>query len=90
VINSSGYSVLAAKNWGSKSPQSWLSPGSATPRWEDWDAFRIDAGWCYKFIIWQGPIPTWHTWDRRGLDSAWYQIHDHQSADVYFQSTTSC
>ena len=91
VLNTSSYGVLALKNWGDMGSTSWLSAGSSTPRWEDWDGFRIDAGWCYKFVIYNGPIPWWFTRDLRGVSQhQWYQIHDHQTAEIYFQSTSSC
>ncbi|MGW1672372.1 hypothetical protein [Streptomyces sp. NPDC002324] len=69
----------------------WLSPGEHTPWDQDWDAFRVDAGWCYKvsFDI-PGPINDDETYDRRGKSALYVKVGDEANAHIVRQSSSSC
>ncbi|MCP3754782.1 hypothetical protein [Streptomyces sp. TBY4] len=74
----------------------WLSNGERTPgrsddRGGDWDAFRVDAGWCYLVEL-HAPGKKWHMrYDRRGSSTPVYvKVEDYGTAYIRGQSTTSC
>jgi hypothetical protein len=104
TTNSSGGSVFVVKSWtcsgGSTGSSStgcaggetrWISNGDSTPAFEDWDVFRVDAGWCYRvrFMI---PYKDWEvTYDRRGQGAHLYvKVEDHATAIIKSQSTSFC
>lgn len=67
------------------------TPGSHTPDGEDWDALRVDAGWCYRvqFVNWWGK--SWSaSYDRRGQSDAYVKVEDGSIAYVVGQSRTRC
>jgi hypothetical protein len=87
TTNLSAFRVLVSRQWcdGRNGPcegsQSiWLSPGASTPPLEDWDAFRIDSGWCYSYNITPGGIP------RRQYGERWIQVHNHERAYIIGQA----
>jgi hypothetical protein len=99
IQNRSGLGVFIARNWcdccgacPSGNEFRWLGSPADTPDSEDWDTFRVDAGWCYKFRMYgpDGVIFKTHTIDRRGLGAVWVKVLDVQTARVTFQSSSSC
>ena len=71
----------------------WLPPGtrahpSHTPLNEDWDAFRVDAGWCYRVSI----ATPWNrvakVYNRVGKGALWVRVRNYQGAWVTNQNTT--
>ncbi|MFB7327024.1 hypothetical protein [Streptomyces sp. NPDC056190] len=69
----------------------WVNPGLSTPTNEDWDAFRVDAGYCYLVEL-HAPAKKWHmTYDRRNSSTpAYVKVENYGTAYVRGQSTTSC
>jgi hypothetical protein len=107
TYNQSPYSVYTAHNWcdsgsyhgpcQSGNSYLWIGPGSSgspthTPLSEDWDTFRVDAGWCYKVTITHdyGLWSSNHTYDQRGKGALWIQIHNDETGIVRSQSTSGC
>lgn len=95
TINQSAYSVHVARDWCSGnngpcagSPTSWIAPGSRTPVNQDWDAFRVDAGWCYR-VNWNPGVGDLR-YDQRGKGHRWIKVLNPEEAVIEFQSTTSC
>jgi hypothetical protein len=69
----------------------WVSPGQHTKSSEDWDAFRVDAGWCYRVDFKIGPITDFsYTYDRRGAPAVWVKVGDTYDAHVKAQSSSVC
>ncbi|MCT9930149.1 hypothetical protein N5079_07915 [Planotetraspora sp. A-T 1434] len=68
----------------------YLDSGGHTPLGQDWDAFRVDAGWCYrvKFVVSFGSDFT-RTYDRRGQSAAWVKVADNADAHILAQTNTS-
>jgi len=64
---------------------------SHTPDGEDWDAVRVDAGWCYEvqFVNWWGKRWT-QDYDRRGQSNYYVKVEDGSTAYIMGQSSTSC
>ncbi|MDX3517826.1 hypothetical protein [Streptomyces scabiei] len=105
TYNYSGSLVLAVRDWTCKSGTTgssntgcvslgntrWLSNGYRTPSGQDWDAFKVDAGWCV-LVEFQIPAKKWHvTYDRRGRSTPVYvKVENFGTAYVRGQSTTSC
>lgn len=105
TVNGSEYPVLVARDWtcsggttgtvatdcASAHRTHWLAPGERTRRHQDWDAFRVDAGWCYRvrFVL---PYKAWTTtYDRIGQPTpAYVKVEDHAVAYVLAQGRTSC
>ncbi|SOD83260.1 hypothetical protein SAMN06272781_8089 [Streptomyces sp. 1222.2] len=58
---------------------------------QDWDAFRVDAGWCCRvsFDI-PGPINDDETYDRRGKSALYVKVGDEANAHIVRQSSSSC
>lgn len=106
IANRSGLGVYIAHDWcgnaeqltqnsppcGAQPTDHWLANGDGTPSHEDWDTFRVDAGWCYK-------IRTWHkigynsyaTINRIGQSTGvWVRVHDDQIAFITSQGSSSC
>ncbi|MEU8634102.1 hypothetical protein AB0C38_18150 [Amycolatopsis sp. NPDC048633] len=68
----------------------WLSEGSNTPVYEDWDVLRIDAGWCYRVRL-TVPFNTWTvTYNRIGLGHTYVKVEDWGTATVLAQATGGC
>lgn len=98
--NKSSLGVYAARDWCdgvgacSGSPTMWIPSGGTTPQKQDWDTFRVDAGYCYVGSIRTYVYPFWntknYTWDRRGTSAMWVKVANNQTATVDRQSTTSC
>jgi hypothetical protein len=85
TTNLSVFRVRVALDWCGGGPcagtaQMWLSPGQSTPLLEDWDAFRIDAGWCYSYAITPPGIPV------RRYGERWIQVHNGQRANILGQA----
>jgi hypothetical protein len=84
VTNLSVFRVLVIRDWEcvnqSCANTMWLSPGQSTPLLEDWDGFRIDAGWCYSYAITPPGIPV-HRYGER-----WIQVHNGQRANILGQA----
>jgi hypothetical protein len=91
TVNLSVFGVYVAKKWcdpvsgpcASSTPGQdylWLSPGQSTPSLEDWDAFRIDAGWCYSYTISPPGTP------RIRYGQRWIQVHNGQLASITGQA----
>lgn len=75
----------------STSNRRWLPQGSTTPAWQDWDSFRVDAGYCYRvhFIL---PYDSWTQNDNRsGMTTpVWVKVEDHAIARIQAQQYGSC
>ena len=83
--------VMAGRDWPNPSADwIWVSPGYNTPSKQDWDAFRVDAGYCYT-VKWQvyGVTTSTKKYDQRGKGNLWVQVHNDEIAIVTHQSTTS-
>ncbi|MBV2355279.1 hypothetical protein KUM39_13010 [Streptomyces sp. J2-1] len=105
TVNYSGSLVLAVRDWTCSSGTTasastgcvslantrWLSDGYRTPKDQDWDAFKVDAGWCV-LVEFQIPAKKWHvTYDRRNQSSPVYvKVENFGTAYVRGQSRTSC
>src|SRR5689334_16933186 len=65
--------------------------GGHTPFNEDWDAFQVDAGWCYrvKFVITLGTDFT-RICHRRGTAALYVKGADNADAHTQTQSPTPC
>ncbi|WP_218004484.1 hypothetical protein [Microtetraspora niveoalba] len=69
----------------------YLSPGDNTPRKEDWDTFRVDAGWCYKVYFNRLWAPSFtRTYDRRGKSALYVKVGDEAIAHIQAQSNSTC
>jgi hypothetical protein len=67
-----------------------LYVGDHTPTNEDWDTFRVDAGWCYKVRFYL-PFTSWTSWyNRSGLDETWVKVENWATAVVVAQRAGSC
>lgn len=79
----------------SSSQRKWISPGNQTPAGEDWDTFRVDAGWCYKVRFeeweWYG-LHVWTvTYNRAGQSSPfWVKVENNATAYVTKQAYGTC
>ncbi|MFC4498062.1 MULTISPECIES: hypothetical protein [Streptomyces] len=105
TYNYSGVLALAVRDWTCDSGTTgtastgcvslantrWLSNGTRTPSGQDWDAFKVDAGWCYLVEL-QTPGKKWHmTYDRRGYSTPVYvKVENWGVAYLRGQSTTTC
>ena len=105
TYNDSGYGVLAIRDWtcgtGTTGTAStgcvslantvWLTRGQRTPAGHDYDAFQVDAGWCYKVEL-STPFKLWTmTYNRIGQSSPVYvKVEDWGTARVKAQSSASC
>lgn len=103
--NYSNLGVYAVKNWTcssgttgtastgcvSLSTTKWIYYGQRTPSGQDWDAFRVDAGYCYLVEL-HTPGKKWHMrYDRRAYSTPVYvKVEDWGTAYVRGQSTTTC
>jgi len=68
----------------------WISPGGGTPWNQDWDAFRVDAGYCYR-VDFSQPFYAWSTTYNRSNNSAvWVKVEDDTVATVMAQRYGSC
>jgi hypothetical protein len=88
--NDSQYGVTAGRNWGNPpDPTMIVWPGGQTPEKQDWDAFRVDAGWCYH-VGWRvyGVYINDKVYDQRGKGDLWVQVHNHETAIIYRQAGT--
>ncbi|MDX3310917.1 hypothetical protein P1S61_17950 [Streptomyces sp. ME08-AFT2] len=71
--------------------QNLTARGGHTPYNEDWDAFRVDAGWCYKVkFVRTGQSDFTRTYNRRGTSALWVKVGDNADAHVLDQGTASC
>jgi hypothetical protein len=105
IVNDTNLSAYVARDWkgtseilyqnsppyaaSSSHPAKWLSGGGATGRFEDWDTFRVDAGWKYEWTVYYrwGGI-GWGSSDRRGSSTgAWIRVHDDQVVHITSQYT---
>jgi len=72
----------------------WIAPYTGrTPDGQDWDGFRVDAGWCYHVVLfsWPGPWRSDFQYDRRGMSTGlWVHVHNNELAYVTSQGTTHC
>ncbi|WP_419995445.1 hypothetical protein [Streptomyces boninensis] len=102
TANDSGAPVLVAHDWcgdaekllqnappcGAAATDHRLATGARTPLADDWDAFRVDAGRCYRFDV-TGPLSsgrTTETVDRRAAATgAWIRIHNDETAEIRAQ-----
>lgn len=65
--------------WGSVTR--YLYAGEITPQFEDWDSFRVDAGWRYYYTVYFRGCPCWssRSVDRRGSATpAWVRVRDNE------------
>ncbi|WP_327415136.1 hypothetical protein [Streptomyces sp. NBC_01233] len=104
TYNYSGTYATALQNWtcGWGTTGSWstgcaggatygLPNGYKTPDNQDWDVFRVDAGWCYRVVL-EVPGKTWEvTYDRRGSSTPVYvKVENWGTAYIVGQSSSSC
>lgn len=101
--NASAYGAVAARDWCndnngpcSGTPTEWLSPNESTRGRGDWDAFRVDGGWCYK-VTWytlnqnlQYVPYWWSTYDQVGKGYLWKKVRDNEMAKITSQSSSHC
>ncbi len=65
--------------------------GGHTPRDQDWDTFRVDAGWCYRVFFNRLWLPSFtRTYDRRGRSALYVKVGDDAIAHIKAQSTSTC
>jgi hypothetical protein len=69
----------------------WIYKNQRTPSGQDWDAFRVDAGYCYLVEL-HAPGKKWHMrYDRRGMSTPVYvKVENWGTAYVRGQSRSSC
>ncbi|GAB2992006.1 hypothetical protein GCM10027184_52640 [Saccharothrix stipae] len=68
----------------------WISPDQRTPSGQDWDAFRVDAGYCYK-VRFSLPYDAWvHYYNRSNTTAVWVKVENHAIAFVQAQRWGSC
>ena len=68
----------------------WIYTGGYTPLFQDWDSFRVDAGYCYRVTFVQ-PHYQWNsTYNRSGLGAVWVKVGDTSLAVVTAQRYGSC
>ncbi|MFD8630773.1 hypothetical protein [Streptomyces sp. NPDC059533] len=104
TYNQSGTYATALKNWTCDwgTTGSWstgcaggaaygLPSGSKTPGGQDWDVFRVDAGWCY-WVRLEVPGKTWDVrYDRRGQSTPVYvKVENWGTAYIKGQSASYC
>jgi hypothetical protein len=67
-----------------------IGSGGHTPFGQDWDAIRVDAGWCYrvKFVVSFGRDFT-RSYDRRGQSALWVKVSDNADAHILTQTNSS-
>ncbi|MFI7709216.1 hypothetical protein [Nonomuraea sp. NPDC049480] len=86
ITNLSVFRVRVYQDWCEGSgpcagtAQMWLSPGASTPLLEDWDAFRIDAGWCYSYAIAPPGLPV------RQYGERWIRVRNGMRANILGQA----
>jgi hypothetical protein len=64
--------------------------GGKTPSNQDWDTFRVDAGWCFrvKFYL---PYRSWTvTYNRVGLGETWVKVENWATAVIQAQRAGAC
>ncbi len=94
-MNDNGVGAVACFNWCRSRDLTGTStttePTCSSPWDQDWDAFRVDAGWCYKvsFDI-PEPINDDETYDRRGKSALYVKVGDEANAHIVRQSSSSC
>jgi hypothetical protein len=106
TYNRSTLGVLAVRDWNCSTgttgtastgcvnlnaPTRWIDPGKDTPHAEDWDAFRVDAGYCYRVRL-RMPQKSWtETYNRSGLSTPVYvKVENVGLAVVEAQRYGSC
>jgi hypothetical protein len=105
VDNGSNLGVLAVRNWTcttgttgtastgcvSLTDTKWLYPEQHTDPKQDWDSFRVDAGYCYE-VWFRVPGKNWTmTYDRSGSTTPVYvKVEDFGEAHVTDQKAGSC
>lgn len=78
------------ENCVASTPRQWIYYGQRSPSWEDWDSFRVDAGYCYK-VTFTLPYDQWTEYiNRSGTTAVWVKVEDHGMAFVYAQRYGSC
>ena len=71
-------------------PRMWIYNGERSPWGQDWDAFRVDAGWCYK-VTFTLPYDQWTEYiNQSGTGAVWVKVENHGMAFVYDQRYGSC
>ncbi|MEU6810361.1 hypothetical protein ABZ920_15480 [Streptomyces sp. NPDC046831] len=68
-----------------------LAPWTQTPGGEDWDAFRVDAGYCFKvrFTTVYGSSSTKY-YNRSGLGAVYVKVGNDATAYVLAQKYGAC
>ncbi|MFC6083623.1 hypothetical protein [Sphaerisporangium aureirubrum] len=105
TTNQSSLGVMAFRNWTcqdgttgtartgcvSTSQTMWLATNRTTPAGQDWDAFRVDAGYCYRVLL-EVPGKAWTmTYNRSGMSTPVYvKVEDWGLATVKAQRYGSC
>jgi len=70
---------------------SWISPGNQTPSGQDWDGFRVDAGWCYNVTFYSYIYGfSWRTYNRVGASHLYVKVSNDATAYVTAQRYGSC
>jgi hypothetical protein len=88
---SSGTTGTASTGCVHITPQDWLSPGGRTKSGEDWDAFQVDAGYCYKVEL-HVPGKTWTVNNNRSGQTTpvYVKVENWGTATVKGQKYGSC
>ncbi len=103
TINSSSWGATAIKNWtcSGNSTGDWstgcvdlsttmyLPPGSSTPAFEDWDAFRVDTGWCYR-VLFETYTSTWTRLYYASHSPIYVKVSNDAIANIEAQYPSSC
>jgi hypothetical protein len=74
---------------GTQHPTRYLDPNVTTPQFQDWDSFRVDAGWKYNYTVYFRGCICWsnRSVDRRGSSTAaWVRVHDNEVAVITSQT----
>lgn len=82
----------SSKAGSKKVPQKfkWIYSGQGTPKNQDWDTFRVDAGWCYKVEFTSFYHRYYRWYNRSHKDRVWVKVSDQYTARVQHQNYGTC
>ncbi|TKK89912.1 hypothetical protein FDA94_08540 [Herbidospora galbida] len=105
VVNDSTTGITAFQHWTcstgttgtastgcvASSPTMWLTTFASTPSGQDWDAFRVDAGWCYRVLL-EVPGKAWTMTYNRSTSSTpvYVKVENWGLATIKAQKRGSC
>ncbi|MFF0448888.1 hypothetical protein ACFYT4_21180 [Streptomyces sp. NPDC004609] len=72
--------------------QRWIGGSHRTPQSEDWDTFRVDAGWCYTVefdgYFWWTDFTR--TYNRTSASAVWVKVSNDYTAHIKKQDHGRC